>query len=122
MKYGSVQVTIIDANFWYYNVSFRESSLEEPSIVVKFLVSIDRSKGVEMAKEITSLAIKYHKKHKDVVVGMDMSGNMRGSKARDFFDLLSEARAAGMKISIHAAEVLLSIICLYSNCLLIRFS
>ena len=64
---------------------------------MKFLVSIDRSKGVEMAKEITSLAIKYHKKHKDVVVGMDMSGNMRGSKARDFFELLSEARAAGMK-------------------------
>ncbi|KAK2723263.1 adenosine deaminase-like protein isoform X2 [Artemia franciscana] len=85
--------------------AIRESSLDEPSIVVKFLVSIDRSKGVEMAKEITSLAIKYHKKHKDVVVGMDMSGNMRGSKARDFFDLLSEARAAGMKISIHAAEV-----------------
>jgi len=78
---------------------------EKVPILVKLLPSIDRSKGLEMAQQVTDLAIHYSHTRPDIIVGLDVSGNMMTSKIDDFFPLLLRARNSGLKLAIHTAEV-----------------
>lgn len=59
-----------------------------------------------MAEENIKEAIKAHAAHPDVVVGVDLSGNPScGNVTDDILPLFSEARASGLKIALHCAEV-----------------
>jgi len=58
-----------------------------------------------MAQQVTDLAIHYSHTRPDIIVGLDVSGNMMTSKIDDFFPLLLRARNSGLKLAIHTAEV-----------------
>jgi len=58
-----------------------------------------------MAQQVADLAIRYNRSRPDIVVGLDVSGNMMTSKIDDFFPLLSKVRNSGLKLAIHTAEV-----------------
>ena len=73
--------------------------MEKLPILVKLLPSIDRSKGLEMAQQIVDLAISYSHSRPDVIVGLDVSGNMTTSKIVDFFPILIKARDSGLKLA-----------------------
>ncbi|XP_046635221.1 adenosine deaminase-like protein [Daphnia pulicaria] len=78
---------------------------EEVPILVKLLLSIDRSRGVEIAKKIVDLTISLGHARKDVVIGLDVSGNMAQSNVTDYFPLLHKIKEAGLKLTVHTAEI-----------------
>lgn len=80
-------------------IALRSDCRHKIPILVKLLVSIDRSRGIETAHEIVNLAVNYASRRSDVVVGLDVSGNMIGSDIVDYFPLLEKARKAGLKLS-----------------------
>nr|XP_039255414.1 adenosine deaminase-like protein [Styela clava] len=75
------------------------------SIIVKFLVSIDRRRGVVEAKENLELAKEYFNRPNNVVVGIDLSGDPHVGNAEDYIPLLEDAKSAGLKLSLHMAEI-----------------
>ncbi|XP_015594706.1 adenosine deaminase-like protein isoform X2 [Cephus cinctus] len=74
-----------------------------PEILVKYLISVDRMKGYESAKQNIELAIEMIEQYPDYVVGLDLSGDP--SKGSAFLELLEKSRKAGLKITAHCAEV-----------------
>lgn len=78
---------------------------ENVPILVKLLLSIDRSKGFDTAKKIVDLTISLGHTRNDVVVGLDVSGNMADSDITDYFPLLFKIKDAGLKLTVHTAEV-----------------
>ncbi|XP_057369753.1 adenosine deaminase-like protein isoform X1 [Daphnia carinata] len=78
---------------------------ENVPILVKLLLSIDRSKGFDIAKQIVDLTISLGHTRNDVVVGLDVSGNMANSDITDYFPLLYKIKDAGLKLTVHTAEV-----------------
>ena len=85
----------------FYSLIFNFSQCREEKVptLVKLLPSIDRSKGLEMAQQVADLAIRYNRSRPDIVVGLDVSGNMMTSKIDDFFPLLSKVRNSGLKLA-----------------------
>lgn len=71
--------------------------------MVKLLVSVDRKKGFDDAKENIDLAIELAKRYAKYLVGIDLSGDPTSGGA--FIDLLNDCRKAGLKITAHCAEV-----------------
>jgi len=78
---------------------------EKVPILVKLLPSIDRSKGLKIAQQVVDLTISFHQSRPDVIVGLDVSGNMTTSNIDDFFPLLTRVRNSGLKLAIHTAEI-----------------
>ena len=72
---------------------------EKIPILVKLLLSIDRSRGVDVAKQIVDLTISLGHARNDVVVGLDVSGNMAMSNITDYFPLLQKVKDAGLKLT-----------------------
>lgn len=72
---------------------------ENVPILVKLLLSIDRSKGFDTAKKIVDLTISLGHTRNDVVVGLDVSGNMADSDITDYFPLLFKIKDAGLKLT-----------------------
>lgn len=70
-----------------------------PSILVKLLLSIDRSKELEIARKVVDLTILYGQRRSDVIVGLDVSGNMANSNITGFFPYIEKIRTAGLKIT-----------------------
>ncbi|XP_044736688.1 adenosine deaminase-like protein [Chrysoperla carnea] len=70
-------------------------------IIVKLIISINRSKKDE--DEIFDLAMEYHKKYPNLIVGIDIGGNPISSDWKP--ELLKKAREYGFRIVIHTAEV-----------------
>lgn len=64
----------------------------------RFIISINRSYPVSEAESITDLAIEKFKKHPDVVVGIELSGEPTIGKFQDFVPALTRARNAGLKV------------------------
>lgn len=83
----------------------REMKSQLPSILVKFIVSINRRESIESAEENVSLAIKYAKLHPNVVCGVDLSGDPSSKKFPDFEPILAKARANGLKLALHCGEI-----------------
>lgn len=75
------------------------------NIIVKFLVSIDRRRGVNDARENIELAKEYFKQSNGIVVGIDLSGDPNVGNAADYIPLLEDAKLAGLRLSIHMAEI-----------------
>ena len=72
-----------------------------------YLISINRSQPVEIAREVIDLALKMRKlddpKYKKIV-GIEMSGDPRKGNFADFADEFKRAQENGLKISLHCAE------------------
>ncbi|XP_033221577.1 adenosine deaminase-like protein isoform X2 [Belonocnema kinseyi] len=73
------------------------------SIIVKYLVSVDRRHGLQVAEENIDLAIELQKKYPKYVVGLDLSGDP--TEGDVFLNLLEKSRDAGLRIAAHCAEV-----------------
>ena len=78
---------------------------QRPSIVVKYLVSIDRRGSVTDADEALKLCVDMNSKHPEVVVGLDLSGDARVNNLADFLPVLKEAKHRGLFVTVHLAEV-----------------
>lgn len=76
-----------------------------PTIMVKFIISINRRESIESAEENCSLAIKYAKLHPDIVCGIDLSGDPASKKFSDFEPIFSRARENGLKLALHCGEI-----------------
>lgn len=61
-------------------------------------MSIDRKLSVEIVEDITNLAIEYHKKFPNIVVGLELSGNPTVGKFSDIIPYLNKARETGLKV------------------------
>ncbi|KAH7113848.1 hypothetical protein B0J11DRAFT_445987 [Dendryphion nanum] len=66
------------------------------------ILSIDRRNTPAEAKEVVDLAIKYQKSG---VVGIDLCGNPAVGDVRIFSKAFSRAKTAGLKITLHFAEI-----------------
>lgn len=87
------------------------TALPQPPITVKLLLSIDRREGPDAALETVSLAAELQQQAAagggvgGVVVGVDLSGNPSVGRWCEWEGALVAARAAGLKVTLHAAEV-----------------
>lgn len=72
-------------------------------IIVKLLLSINRKDDIKTSEDTLLLILKMHRKYPDIIKGIDLSGNPKVG----FFNkaLFQTARDAGLKISLHCAEV-----------------
>ncbi|CAH0397343.1 unnamed protein product [Chilo suppressalis] len=84
--------------------SMQKVSVHLP-IMSRLIVSINRSHPISEAEIITDLAIEYHKKYPDVVVGLELSGEPTVGKFEDFVPCFTRAKESGLKITLHCGEV-----------------
>ncbi|XP_033109542.1 adenosine deaminase-like protein isoform X2 [Anneissia japonica] len=77
---------------------------ENVKIIVRFLLSVDRSRGVNVAMETVQLAKQFKESSKGIVIGVDLSGNPNVGDMNDFVPVLKEAKNAGLKLALHIAE------------------
>lgn len=66
------------------------------------ILSIDRRNTIAEAEQVVSLAIKYQSAG---VVGIDLCGDPTKGDVRIFGDSFARAKAAGLKLTLHFAEV-----------------
>lgn len=71
-------------------------------MLVRLLVSIDRSKSVAENEELLTLL---QDDVNDDIVGIDFSGNPLVNRFSDYHPLMDRFRASGRSITVHAAEV-----------------
>ncbi|KAK9393830.1 adenosine deaminase-like [Crotalus adamanteus] len=74
-------------------------------IDVRFLVSVDRSKGAAAAKETVKLAEDFLLSTDGLVLGLDFSGNPKTGRGQDFLEPLLGAKKAGLKLTLHLSEI-----------------
>lgn len=74
-------------------------------IIVRYIVAIDRRNTVEYAEDTVNLAIEFADSTGGLVVGVDLSGDGTVNDARNFLPVLKKAKDAGLKLSLHLAEV-----------------
>lgn len=84
--------------------AIRKSHSAFPSIIVKLLPSIDRSKGLVEAKETVSLVLELLPAYRDIIRGMDLSGAPYGTRFSDFAKCMQPAQAAGLRMALHCGE------------------
>eukprot|EP00899_Mesostigma_viride_P005255 jgi/Mesvir1/14730/Mv05378-RA.1 len=77
------------------------SQLGPGAIVARLVLSIDRAKGLGDAEDTVDLAISLPR---EVVVGVDFSGNPMTASFGLFQPTLARARAAGLGVTVHFAE------------------
>ncbi len=70
-------------------------------IQVRLIVSVNRHESPELAEQVAWLAAEHVK---DGVVGMDLAGNEAEFAAKPFASIFSEAKQAGLHLTMHAGE------------------
>ncbi|XP_059559568.1 adenosine deaminase-like protein isoform X2 [Myotis daubentonii] len=65
----------------------------------------DRRGGPSVAKETVKLAEEFFLSTKDIVIGLDLSGDPTAGQAEDFLEPLLEAKKAGLKLALHLSEI-----------------
>lgn len=78
---------------------------ENGKIRVRYISSINRSAPAECAVEAVNLAIKYKEEGEQYLVGVELSGDPRTGRFSDFKEALTLAKTAGLKVSLHCAEL-----------------
>jgi adenosine deaminase len=73
----------------------------EFGIQVRLIASVNRHESPELAEQVAWLAVEHIT---DGVVGMDLAGNEAEFSARPFAGIFSEAKQAGLHLTIHAGE------------------
>lgn len=81
---------------------YKDSAVEGSQCHSKLMLSIDRRDSSESADDTVSLAISYQEAG---VVGVDLSGDPTQGHWETWAPALARARAAGLKIAMHAGEV-----------------
>eukprot|EP00953_Heterococcus_sp_UTEX-ZZ885_P041053 20957-Heterococcus_DN1.PRE.2 len=76
-------------------------------LIPRLLISIDRSKSAADAMQTCELAVEllHHHKLGKYIAGIDFSGNPNKNTFSDYIPALDHARASGLKIAVHCAEV-----------------
>ncbi|XP_045608180.1 adenosine deaminase-like protein isoform X1 [Procambarus clarkii] len=76
-------------------------------IIVRLLLSIDRSRGVDDAWDTLQLAKEYIscEMYKFLICGIDVSGNPKSGNLSHYIPVLEEAKKCGLKLTIHLAEI-----------------
>ncbi|TMW52276.1 hypothetical protein DOY81_002609 [Sarcophaga bullata] len=82
-----------------------EKLKRECNIIVKLLLSIDRSQSIESAEEIVMLAGEFKIDYPDIIIGIDFSGNPNKGKFKDFQNVLQEVKNSHLKLAVHCAEI-----------------
>ncbi len=87
--------------------TLEECQAKWKTIQVRLLVSINRGHSLQDARRILHIALQWYAKTPEMVLGMDFSGNPNAEHGGfdRFVDLYQIARSAGMKITLHFAEV-----------------
>lgn len=81
-------------------------NIDDSNTMRAFLIlSIDRRNTVAEAEEVVDLAIKYHTSG---VVAVDLCGDPAKGDVRIFAQAFARAKAAGLRITLHFAEIELS--------------
>jgi adenosine deaminase len=75
-----------------------------PSIIVKFLPSINISYGVAEATKNFQLFSALRRKHPDIIKGIDLSGDPTKGSFSDYREIYAQARAEGFRLALHCAE------------------
>ncbi|CAH0552152.1 unnamed protein product [Brassicogethes aeneus] len=73
------------------------------NIIVKLLLSLDRSHSKEVSEEALDLIIKMKERYPNIIRGVDLCGNPNEGKFCG--DLFLKARENGLKLAIHCGEV-----------------
>ena len=73
-------------------------------MLVRLLISIDRSKSLEENEETVELALGVRTRSK-VIVGIDLSGNPLKGNFVSFLPILKKCSESGLFITIHTAEI-----------------
>lgn len=75
-------------------------------IVARLLLSVDRARPLEQARDTVRLAARLAAgAGAPHVVGVDLSGNPQAADAADLVPILADARAQGLKLALHVAEI-----------------
>ncbi|XP_061174078.1 adenosine deaminase-like protein [Saccostrea echinata] len=74
-------------------------------IKVRLLLAIDRRNGVQVGWETLKLAQKFQESHRDLIAGIDLSGDPNVGDARDYLPIFREAKKSGLKLALHLCEV-----------------
>ncbi|GAC99302.1 hypothetical protein PHSY_006903 [Pseudozyma hubeiensis SY62] len=83
---------------------FDRYRLEKGKVILRLLLSIDRAKHTASdSYEIVSLAAKFRSQG---VIGIDLSGDPTKGDFGTYLPALTHARSLGLKITLHAGEVL----------------
>ncbi|KAL5280612.1 ADAL family protein [Megaselia abdita] len=88
-------------------LAIKKASEDYPNILVKLLPSIDRSQGLDSAEEMFSLVLDFLEddRFKDIIKGIDLSGNPTVGNFGVYKNLLVRAREASLKLALHCGEV-----------------
>ncbi len=78
-----------------------EEASRDFSLPVGLLVSMNRHEPVELAEQVTALAVEF--RHRGVV-GIDLAGDEFYFSAAPFLSLFREARKDGLAVTVHAGE------------------
>ncbi|ENN70705.1 hypothetical protein HUJ04_005248 [Dendroctonus ponderosae] len=76
---------------------------ESSKIMVKLILSLDRSKAKEEQARTLDVIIKYKNQYPNLIKGVDLSGDP--AKGKFFNDLFVKARENGLRTAIHCAEL-----------------
>ncbi|KAK7079425.1 hypothetical protein SK128_003733, partial [Halocaridina rubra] len=78
------------------------------NITIRLLLSVDRARGVDDAWDTLRVTKQYmsQEKYKNLICGLDISGNPNVGDLCDYIPVLEEARKEGLKLAVHVAEVL----------------
>jgi hypothetical protein len=76
-----------------------------PSIIVKFIPSINISYGIAEANKNFNLFADLRRQHPDIIRGIDLSGDPTKGKFSDYKQIYTKARAEGFRLALHCAEV-----------------
>jgi adenosine deaminase len=74
---------------------------QDYGIKVGLIVSLNRHEPLALGEETTRLAVE--RRHKGIV-GLDLTGNEAQFAAGPFLDMFRQARASGLKLTVHAGE------------------
>jgi adenosine deaminase len=93
------QFPLADVMDWVVESAAQAS--QECGIRVGLIVSINRHEPVALGEETTRLAVERRDKG---IVGLDLTGNEAQFAAEPFLDMFRQARASGLKLTVHAGE------------------
>ena len=83
--------------------AIREARTDTPGITCALLLSIDRRRPLSDALDTMEI---YRKSDRDIVVGIDFSGDARCGDLADFLPILKKAQDEdGAKLAVHLGEV-----------------
>lgn len=85
----------------HWVISSARQAGREFKVGVGLIASINRHESLELAQQVVWLAVE-HINHG--MVGLDLAGNEAGFSAAPFLGLLTEARQAGLHLTVHAGE------------------